>query len=355
MYFTILLICVFGQTESIQPRSVNLALDTILEFNDKETDLQIIDNVEKFLGKIKNVLKEKSGRRSMDKDFKFTDYLINFFEMINRYDDDDLEDVVTVIDDEIRKYHYAGCKFFELLQNNDMRKFVGRKLNQIKDKTPDDLRYDIETVIDTLKTGEEGIKEFLDYINSLYPKESRDKLKNFLNNIELYKSKSKRANLDLIKIIREGLRNAIFDHYTNLNVNARKDFKIRLETFWKNFMDPFRQGHKVWNIRYTEFDKRGRDKTTKGTSPVNHVFNEHTNKEDDGNNLQFNTVKYFENSKVTTPEVMEVKFDSKDLLRVEFPKINIKDTSQKPTNNNELNFNTIKDRDPQINTLQRTS
>lgn len=235
----------------------------MLEFNQKSNaaDLMFIDNIQQFLDKVKTVIGKNNTARRFDsevKNIKFTDFVKTSIEILKSYEDGDLEDAFAVFDDEIRKYHYRGCKFYELVEDRTVRRFVANKLDEIKGKPAVNLRKNLDNAIQVI----EGSKfskiqtEFVDYVNSLYRQDSSDKFKAFLNNLQTYSSKSKRANLDLIKVVREGIRSVIFDHYSSLNVNARKDLKIKLETSWRSVKYPNTVEYNVWTVRYTSKDMK---------------------------------------------------------------------------------------------------
>ncbi|PZC72184.1 hypothetical protein B5X24_HaOG211774 [Helicoverpa armigera] len=82
---------------------------------------------------------------------------------------------------------------------------------------------------------DDNVKEFIDHVNSLYKDDSKEKFQKVLNELEQYGVKSKRTDDKLEKIIRDGLRSVIFDHYTNLNVNIRRKLKTKIDKFWSKF------------------------------------------------------------------------------------------------------------------------
>ncbi|XP_075983205.1 uncharacterized protein LOC142981293 [Anticarsia gemmatalis] len=70
----------------------------------------------------------------------FTDFLHMLLNIFNDYDDAHLIKLFAIINDEARKYHYKGCKFHELLDNYDLRKFISRKLTQMRNSRPQSVR-----------------------------------------------------------------------------------------------------------------------------------------------------------------------------------------------------------------------
>ncbi|CAG9790577.1 unnamed protein product [Diatraea saccharalis] len=239
------------------PRSVNIALETVFAFNenDKSADIKLIDQVQEFLKSIKHVIrKNEIFRRSKndnsdDTPLTFTDFVKSIMIILSSYNEDDLEDVAAVIDEELRKYHYKGCKFYELIENREVRRFMADKLDKIRTKPGNVLKGQLKAAIKKLTNENHAMKykEIGEYVDSLYKKGDTVKFNSFLKKIALYGRKTKRANLDLTKIIRRGLRNLIFDHYSKLDKDTRRDLKIKLETFWNNF-NGIELQHDVWKF-----------------------------------------------------------------------------------------------------------
>ncbi|KPJ00403.1 Ras-related protein Rab-24 [Papilio xuthus] len=76
-------------TLATKPRSVNLALETTFEFNNKQ-DVSIIQKVRNFLNKIENVVDKKLAKRNGETT-EFTDFLQDLISTINTYEDDDFK------------------------------------------------------------------------------------------------------------------------------------------------------------------------------------------------------------------------------------------------------------------------
>lgn len=227
-------------------RSVNLALETVLEFNerDKASDINFLDNVQNFITKVKTVIGKNSNvqtslRRAVNVAAidTFTGFLQKLVNILNTFDNTTLIDFFENLDKEIRKYHYKGCKFYELTENNDIRKFIAAKLDLIRRTPASVIKSNINTLSETLNNlnYHKNIKKIFDYINSLYRQDSRGKFQKVLTELELYGRSNSQSNTRLSEIIKNGVRSIIFDHYTNLNTNVRRDVKQKMETFWKQF------------------------------------------------------------------------------------------------------------------------
>lgn len=138
----------------------------------------------------------------------------------------------------MRKYHYKGSKFHELTDNYSLRRFIAKKLDEFKGLSGVTIKKRLAVVNKKLKKEhyDKYEKEFIDFINSLYRKDSIDKLNNVLIDLDDYRLKS-RTDVDLEDLVRKGLRSVIFDYYSNLNFNARHALKVKLDDFWKYMTD----------------------------------------------------------------------------------------------------------------------
>ncbi|KAI8435589.1 hypothetical protein MSG28_003865, partial [Choristoneura fumiferana] len=222
--------------EAVKPKSVNLALETVLQFDkkDQSADVEVLNRVQNFLDNIKNVMTSSKSirRRSNTKDLKFTDFLLEAAEVLNSYDDNDLEDFFAVLDDQSRKYHYKGCKFYELVENNDIRRYMSNKLEQAKDTSAKTMRRYLKDVVQVIAT--ENYRRhagLVNLVNSLYDG-AGDKFDNVVKNLRSYKMRPKESTMSLDDIVSNGVRNLVFDHYSNLNDNARQHLKTEIGNYW---------------------------------------------------------------------------------------------------------------------------
>nr|XP_049695972.1 uncharacterized protein LOC110381790 [Helicoverpa armigera] len=226
-------------------KGMKLSLHTVLELDDdKKKDAGLMDVIYNFVKKLSLVLsqkdyKEQGGMRKFReaKDMLFTDFLQEGIEKLNSYKDEDFNEFFAVLNDEIKKYHYRGCKFYELTDNLDTRRLLDAELSFIKGKPMPMTKVNLNALSYILKEEmyDDNVKEFIDHVNSLYKDDSKEKFQKVLNELEQYGVKSKRTDDKLEKIIRDGLRSVIFDHYTNLNVNIRRKLKTKIDKFWSKF------------------------------------------------------------------------------------------------------------------------
>lgn len=223
-------------------RSVNLNLETVLEFNQKDNsaDIQFLDNVQKFITKVRNVIdNNKVSRRDFrsGRSENLTDFIQDVIYILNTYEEPDFQDVFDILDDEIRKYHYRGCRFYELTENLDVRKLLASKFDLIRAQPISVVKGYINMLAVILKEEkyDKSVKELMDFINSLYRQDSRDKFSKVLIGLEEFNKQKKKSVSDLVKIVRDGVRSIIFDHYTDLNPNARRELKTKIEAFLKQY------------------------------------------------------------------------------------------------------------------------
>ncbi|CAB3238318.1 unnamed protein product [Arctia plantaginis] len=152
-------------------KSVNLALETVLEFDkeNKETDINILNKVNKFIGKIKNVFADK-------------------FDKINNNQAETIR-------------HYLKA-----FANNLNKEKYGKR------------------------------EELLDTINSMYKEDSVSKFNQFIEDMEDYRLKA-RKNIDLLQLIRGGLKSILFDPYSSLHVHSRSILTSKLREYLKYYYD----------------------------------------------------------------------------------------------------------------------
>lgn len=217
-------------------QSVNLALDTIVEFDNKNNggDIAFLDNVQKFIGKVKTVIVNKNLRRNFNgvDSKKLTDFILSLIQMLLKFEDSSLEDFFTITAEEFKKYHYKGCKFYELIENYDLRKFLANKLDELRHTPANETRRSLKDFASKIEEEKYNTneKELIDYINSLYGEKSIELFNKIISGLDDYRLKPTR-DINLSKIINAGIRSIVFDYYTELNRNARVALKIKLNEF----------------------------------------------------------------------------------------------------------------------------
>lgn len=249
--------------------SVKIALGAALGLNNTNNteNIKFLDKVQKVIGKMKNVMGDNKRRNCGGIIHKtFIDFVQESINKLNRFEDSDLEMFFSVFADEVKKYHYRGCKFYELTENHNFRSLFSKLIHEIAVQPINKIRRVLKTVANKLekKKYNEHEREILETINSLYRHDSSEKFDKFLVNIDGLRMKT-RKNIDLVNIVRDGLRTIIFDHYTNLNRNARKALRAQMNEYFKEFT-PQSTTKFIDSIKYSKVQKLAL--TTKKTTTV---------------------------------------------------------------------------------------
>ncbi|CAB3238312.1 unnamed protein product [Arctia plantaginis] len=252
-------------------QSVNLALDTIVEFDNKNNgeDIKFLDNVQKFIGKVKTVIVKKNMRRNFNgvDSKKLTDFILSLIQMLIKFEDTNLEDFLTIAGKEFKKYHYKGCKFYELIENYNLRRFLAKKLDEMKHTPADVMRRSLKAFASKIEEEkyDTNEKELIEYINSLYGQRSIELFNNILGSLDDYGLKANK-NMNLSKIISAGIRSTVFDYYTELNRNARMALKTKLIEFFERTM-----GISTYATKSVEETKKNLITTQESTSKPKYV------------------------------------------------------------------------------------
>ncbi|KAJ8704749.1 hypothetical protein PYW08_012069 [Mythimna loreyi] len=236
--------CSAASTPADIKRSVNLALETVLEFNDRDkaADIKFLDNVQNFITKVKTVINNNSNvKTDFRRDFKtskvgsMTDFIQEVVKIFNTYDDTTFKDFFDILDEEIRKYHYRGCKFYELMENYEIRTMIAEKLDSVKRQPAAAIKANINTLSETLTNvnRNKNIREVVNYVDSLYRQDTREQQQKVLADLRAHNKDKSKTNLR--EVIKNAVRALVFDHYTNLNTNVRRDVKQKIDDFWKRF------------------------------------------------------------------------------------------------------------------------
>ncbi|KAJ8704783.1 hypothetical protein PYW08_012103 [Mythimna loreyi] len=227
---------IFALTNSISQiqakekhKSNNAALEAETEnINDKI-------GYKNYLAKVK--YEKKNSRKNIPEPevLTFTDFILETVDILNTYEIPAFEAFFRILDIEIRKYHYDGCKFSELIQNRNTRTLLAAALKSVEENTATYTKANINKIADMIRIEmyDNNVEELLNYINSLYINSARE-FDIILNNLKLHtKMKSRRSHNDLEHVIRDGVRTIFFNHYTKLDTKTRRELKEKIEIFWE--------------------------------------------------------------------------------------------------------------------------
>ncbi|KAJ8706743.1 hypothetical protein PYW07_012821 [Mythimna separata] len=208
----------------------------------KDDDDDDYDDTEYLYDRNNFVAKVKDGKKTTELVITpevetFTDFIQETVDILNTYDNTAFKDFFHILDTEIRKYHYEGCRFSELMQNRNTRTLLAGALKSVRENTVTFTKANINEIADLIRYEmyDEDVKELLNYINSLYITTERD-FNRILNNLKLHtKMKSRETHNDLEQVIRDGVRTVLFNHYTDLNTQTRRELKEKIEKFWEKY------------------------------------------------------------------------------------------------------------------------
>lgn len=112
-------------------------------------------------------------------------------------------------------------------------------MDEVKKTSPKKIRRDLDGILKVLQERKYGGKqaEHIKFLNSIYGTESTLKFATILNNLQQYQANTRKSYLDLLSVVRTGIRSIIFDHYSNLSNDVRKELKLKLESYWTDNMN----------------------------------------------------------------------------------------------------------------------
>ncbi|CAG4938660.1 unnamed protein product [Parnassius apollo] len=219
------------------PRSVDVALETTFEFNNKQ-DVEIIEKVRNFLSKIEAAVDKKFVLRGVSRDVKyeFRDFLEELITTLNSYNDSDFKEVFKLLYEEIRDQRYKRSKFNELFDNEDLRYITFEVLNKINEAPVQLLRIRMKKFLKSLNSTRTDNQNtnFINFFNFLYKNKSRKKFKKVLRKFKRYGERPAESDLNLKDIIRSTLNFLIYDHFNNLDDSIRHDVKAWLGSIRQN-------------------------------------------------------------------------------------------------------------------------
>lgn len=224
---------------------VNIDFKTYVDIDDedKDADLKLLLNNQKLKGDVKFIISNDHDLRrefTRNRNKRFTEFIHNAVVTLQKFKDRNLKYFWSIFDEEIRKYHYQNCKFSELTRNPDINKLIAQTLKSMKDDSADAIRRNLAAISENIKNhnrDDESKKKLIDLIDAFYTNNDISKFKKFLLNIESFNIYNGKIN-SLRKIIQEGIRSIIFDHYSELHKAARQELKYRIEDYFLNILKP---------------------------------------------------------------------------------------------------------------------
>lgn len=209
-------------TKATKPRSINVALDTVFEF-DKPSDVDFIDQLQGILNKVKNVLKDNPKRHRTER-YKVTNFLEDAIYMLQSFNDEDLREIFLVVNKEIRK-HLQGNALEE-----KKRRFLSDEHNRFKIRSIKEIRKDLDQLSTKVKNGKHKNKDnnFLGFIKTLYNRDSEQKLARFIRKLKMFRRNFSGKSERLQQAVRRLLNSVIFEHFFNLPEETKRKFVAKI-------------------------------------------------------------------------------------------------------------------------------
>lgn len=239
---------VSAQINGHKDRQINLALETVIKLDQSSlrSDTNFIDKMQNWISKIQAAIRDPDHvyrRRNLQdsEDKHLAEYLEKVIAVILTYDDEDLKNLAKILNEEIRKYHYRGCKFYEIANNKMFRKIMRQTLDEL-DKAPANVvRFHLNNALNGLKHNKDTDKKLIDFVNSLYNREAKNKLDKVVNNFKFYKIRTRAEddrNDTLQTVVKSAVKDLVFDHYSSLNDNARKTLRVHIDAYLDDLFKP---------------------------------------------------------------------------------------------------------------------
>lgn len=209
-------------TKAVKPRSINVALETVFEF-DKPSDADFIDQVQRILNKVKNVLKDNPKRYRTER-YKFTNFLEDAIDVLQSFNDEDLREIVLVINNEIRK-HLQGNALEE-----KVRRFLSDGHNRFKIRPIKEIRKDLDQLSRKVKDGKHKNNDnnLLGFIKTLYKRDSEQKLTRFIRKLKMFRRNNFSGKSESLQDVRRLLNSVIFEHFSNLPEETKRKFVAKI-------------------------------------------------------------------------------------------------------------------------------
>ncbi|XP_022833718.1 uncharacterized protein LOC111361555 [Spodoptera litura] len=232
----VLLFTIFALIKtSSQDTNKDIKVKKAIEGKPHTKEERTLNIAKDLLAKTKTLGKVPKFQVTTPRVVTFTGFILQAINIINTYEDTTFGDFIDILNEEVKNYHYRGCKFSELTKHHDTRRMLQTKLNLISGKPVSETKANINAVADILRDEryDKKVKDFVDYINSLYGPETVEKFEKILNELQYYnKPKTRRLDDNMAQVIKDALKALIFDYYTHLHVNAKIELKERIQNIW---------------------------------------------------------------------------------------------------------------------------
>ncbi|KAG7306541.1 hypothetical protein JYU34_007904 [Plutella xylostella] len=235
------LFCVVNSRESRKssgsksPASVNLAFETFLKFGDEDRarGLNVLDHIQGLITKLKGAVAAPQVHKKSEVNERkhLSDYVKKAIKLLITFSDKDLETVAKVALNEIGGCSGDVCSISELDDDDPVKEAFSRLQRQVKGATGKQIRAALKKILHKLEhdTGDKN-KEFIKYTDDIYRTLDKGKLKKFISQLHMFKTRRSGSLKDIVK---ENLRRAVLEPYSTLGDKTRRDIVMKLNTFWR--------------------------------------------------------------------------------------------------------------------------
>ncbi|XP_047522993.1 uncharacterized protein LOC125061563 [Pieris napi] len=237
LYFLFLFL---GHNECAKPRSVNLALETVFEFNN-ETDVGFVETVKGFLANIKDTIDNSYQSndyqtRRMDS-LTFTEFIENSINVLKSYNDLDLAYFIELLDTEINEHDYRNCEV-KITNEFSLRSFFADKLSDARNLPVTEIRRSLDNILRELRTKREKRRRIYNFLNSLVKRRTQERFRSILNYLQLYRRRQMEPTITLRTVVEKSIRSLIKDYICNLNYSSWRKIRHMFKIFYKDLRMP---------------------------------------------------------------------------------------------------------------------
>ncbi|XP_045509047.1 uncharacterized protein LOC123704676 [Colias croceus] len=205
-YFLLYVCIIFIQatTAKVDPKSVNLELETSLQFDPKHESNHSITDIKNFLNRLQNLLNPIKAMLEPNNN-KMSVVIENLARRVNHFDDKDFDKITRVFLKEVDEHINNNIPLSSLL--GDKYSSVIKYIHE----NPKILRIHTRKSADNKNY--KAIKVLLSKLDKYYDKNDVEKLNKIVRKLE----NVPKTNEEIRKLVKNALNIVVFDKYKNLN------------------------------------------------------------------------------------------------------------------------------------------
>ncbi|CAH2064963.1 unnamed protein product, partial [Iphiclides podalirius] len=226
----VLLLYAHAAAMASKPRSVNLALETTFEFNEKK-DMALIKNVRQFLNRIESNVERKLAARERPNEtsYPFTEFLRDLISVLNSYEDDDFRGVFKALH-HVVSTHRGGGGVNGVIDSSLRPALLDALKRSIE--TPVRLQKErLSKLSFVLRSADRSHASFVNFLNLLYKGKPASGLRRILRGFRLFRRRTGSENLR--ELVRDAVEYLVYAHYAGLDASVRRDVGAWLRTLLK--------------------------------------------------------------------------------------------------------------------------